>query len=772
MAITKVQQSALLTQLWTPDDAWQSPGNVTLSGVSAGNLVLTFGAWWDTGGGGGGAQQIPTDSNGTLAAGISPAFPSASPPNWPVSGQILRILSAAAGNHVITPPVLGADGDGLFFAAEFSGGAAGTWTQVEANSNVVLSATPGAVDGVSVSTAGAAQVGDLVVALCTTDGDPSAIGVGAPSGYANEILLTTTTTVNIAAGAGWMIATSAGAQTASWAWADTACQLGQACIAVFRFTPSGPTITGQPSDQTVNNGATATFSVTATGTAPITYQWQDNSSGSFADIGGATSSSYAPTASYAMQGRQYRCLVSDAGGGPVTSSAATLRVAFNLSGTGPRAYPRLGAPFGAGSVESWLRGSASGGGTSLTPTNAAITVTGFAPTISQPHVANPGVGALTLASFAPTVAQGTNLAPSVGALALATYAPSIAQPQSVSPAVGALTLATYVPSVVQNTILTPAQIGLAITSFAPVVVQNTNVDPATIALSLSGPAPTVTQATLLTPASAALVLAGPSPTVSQAAASSITPDVVALSLATFAPTISQPIASNPLPGSLTLSTYAPSVSQALNVVPDVGSLSLSTFAPSIAQPVDVVPSVAALALGTFAPSVSQDFNVTPASSALVLNGYAPSVTQVPPGSQSVTPDVGSLTVVTYEPIVSRLGGGGYDDDKPKRKHRWLVQIGKKTYEVGSMREAQALLDRKEEEATQQAEKVVQKKAPKSRARIVKAPEPVAQAKRSSTDTAMQTQEILRRIQEYNATIDAIVRLAQEQDDEEALLMLL
>lgn len=382
MAITKVQQSALLTQLWTPDNDWQSPGNVTLTGVAAGNLVVSLGAWWDTVRSNGAAQGIPTDSNGTLAAGISPTLPDTTPaPGWPVSGQICRILSAAAGNHVITPPGLGVDGDGLFFAAEFSGGVAGTWTQVEAASNIALSGTPGAVDGVSVSTAGAAQVGDLVVALCTTDGNPSAIGVGAPSGFANEILLTTTTTVNIAAGAGWMIATSAGAQTASWTWADNDCQLGQACIAVFRFTPSGPTITADPTNQTVNNGATATFSVTATGTAPITYQWQDNSSGSFANIGGATSSSYSPTASYAAQGRQYRCVVTDANGS-ATSAAATLRVAFNTSGTGPRSVPRLGHPFGAGSSESYIRGTASGGAPSHATSGAlaaqAATIAGTA----------------------------------------------------------------------------------------------------------------------------------------------------------------------------------------------------------------------------------------------------------------------------------------------------------------------------------------------------------------------------------------------------------
>ena len=49
-----------------------------------------------------------------------------------------------------------------------------------------------------------------------------------------------------------------------------------------------PTITTQPANQTVNAGQTATFSVTATGTAPLSYQWQKNG----ANITGATSASY------------------------------------------------------------------------------------------------------------------------------------------------------------------------------------------------------------------------------------------------------------------------------------------------------------------------------------------------------------------------------------------------------------------------------------------------------------------------------------------------
>src|SRR5207244_9991606 len=47
-------------------------------------------------------------------------------------------------------------------------------------------------------------------------------------------------------------------------------------------------ITTQPANQTVTAGQTATFTVVATGTAPLSYQWQKNG----ANLAGATSSSY------------------------------------------------------------------------------------------------------------------------------------------------------------------------------------------------------------------------------------------------------------------------------------------------------------------------------------------------------------------------------------------------------------------------------------------------------------------------------------------------
>lgn len=95
-----------------------------------------------------------------------------------------------------------------------------------------------------------------------------------------------------------------------------------------------PAITTQPSNQTVTEPATATFSVVATSAA--SYQWQESTDGgsTWSNISGATSASYTTGAtSTFMSGYQYQCIVS--GSAPcasVTSSAATLTV--NASGGG------------------------------------------------------------------------------------------------------------------------------------------------------------------------------------------------------------------------------------------------------------------------------------------------------------------------------------------------------------------------------------------------------------------------------------------------------
>ena len=83
-----------------------------------------------------------------------------------------------------------------------------------------------------------------------------------------------------------------------------------------------PNITTQPASTIVTVGQSATFSVAASGTAPLTYQWQQNGSA----ISGATSASYTtPPTSMFDNGSTYSVVVSNPAGN-ATSSSATLTV--------------------------------------------------------------------------------------------------------------------------------------------------------------------------------------------------------------------------------------------------------------------------------------------------------------------------------------------------------------------------------------------------------------------------------------------------------------
>lgn len=85
---------------------------------------------------------------------------------------------------------------------------------------------------------------------------------------------------------------------------------------------TAPAITAQPQSVTVMDGQGASFSVTASGTAPLTYQWRRNGS----DIAGATGNAYAvAAATLADSGASFSVQVSNSAG-PVTSNAATLTV--------------------------------------------------------------------------------------------------------------------------------------------------------------------------------------------------------------------------------------------------------------------------------------------------------------------------------------------------------------------------------------------------------------------------------------------------------------
>ena len=92
-----------------------------------------------------------------------------------------------------------------------------------------------------------------------------------------------------------------------------------------------PTITTQPQDVEVKENETATFTVEATGSEPLSYQWQESKNGSdWTDIEGATAAEYTTgQTTMDMNGTQYRCVVKN-NVNEVTSNAATLTVKHNL----------------------------------------------------------------------------------------------------------------------------------------------------------------------------------------------------------------------------------------------------------------------------------------------------------------------------------------------------------------------------------------------------------------------------------------------------------
>lgn len=105
--------------------------------------------------------------------------------------------------------------------------------------------------------------------------------------------------------------------------------IGVTLISDFR-----PNITQQPANVTVYSGSTASFTVKATGTGTLTYQWQERpdeySGWNHTSLNGNKTSTLSFSAS---SGKQFRCLITDGDGYVKTSETATLTV---QAGTAPK----------------------------------------------------------------------------------------------------------------------------------------------------------------------------------------------------------------------------------------------------------------------------------------------------------------------------------------------------------------------------------------------------------------------------------------------------
>lgn len=189
----------------------------------------------------------------------------------------------------------------------------------------------------------------------------------------------------------------------------------------------------------------------------------------------------------------------------------------------------------------YLTYSAASSGTTVTPGTGALTLTGYAPTVTaQGNVTvTPGVASITVTGYAPTVTAPETVTPGGGALSLTGYAPTVTAPETVTPGLASLTVTGYPPTVTAPETVTPGVGSLTLTGYAPTVTAPANVwaTPGLGNLTLTGYAPTVGSGDkLLTPGVGVLTLTGHPPTLT-GTTKTVTVGVAALTLTGYAPTV-------------------------------------------------------------------------------------------------------------------------------------------------------------------------------------------------------------------------------------------
>ena len=121
---------------------------------------------------------------------------------------------------------------------------------------------------------------------------------------------------------------SAGSHSITAVYGGNSTYDGSTSNAITQVVAAAPVVTSNPTGQTVNAGATATFTAAGIGNPAPTVQWQVSTNGgsSWANISGATGTSYTTAATTAgNDGSLYRAVFINSLGSAATS-AATLRV--------------------------------------------------------------------------------------------------------------------------------------------------------------------------------------------------------------------------------------------------------------------------------------------------------------------------------------------------------------------------------------------------------------------------------------------------------------
>jgi uncharacterized repeat protein (TIGR02543 family) len=173
----------------------------------------------------------------------------------------------------------------------------------------------------------------------------------------------TSATITATANPGYAFSSWSGNCQSSTATAVVSMTSNKICYANFIplsiGTDVSPAITTQPQNQVVVQGGNATFSVSASGTAPLSYQWQTASAdngAAFEDVSGANSASYQKSGVLMSDnGKKYRCIVSNDLGSVYSNQAVlsvtqtqTYKVVYNGNGSTGGSVPTDNANYESG----------------------------------------------------------------------------------------------------------------------------------------------------------------------------------------------------------------------------------------------------------------------------------------------------------------------------------------------------------------------------------------------------------------------------------------
>ena len=225
-----------------------------------------------------------------------------------ISGTTATFSTAglSAGSHSITA-VYGGD-------STYDGSTSSAITQVvnkaSTNTSLTSSANPSTLGDTVIFTA---TVTSGATGTVTFKDGSTVLGTATISG--------TTATFSTAA-------LSAGSHSITAVYGGDSAYDGSTSSAITQVVAAAPVVTSNPTGQTVNAGATATFTAAGIGNPAPTVQWQVSTNGgsSWANISGATGTSYTTAATTAgNDGSLYRAVFINSLGSAATS-AATLRV--------------------------------------------------------------------------------------------------------------------------------------------------------------------------------------------------------------------------------------------------------------------------------------------------------------------------------------------------------------------------------------------------------------------------------------------------------------